>query len=189
MKSAMKLPRTSTSTLTRYRWKDINEERSMKRDRSKDIGQKRSLKRDRWKDIGILLISSSRYHRWQDQWTIFMAKAENVLGKMKTWWREIWGDLRSPNPCDTWKDLGRRRHSKTSCWKRYNCTMAWKYMLTRSPEWFMIVPGVEFAAVLEPQAFQAQVAMTKLGSKSWKSFRLKTMTKSKSRQSSKSPTL
>ena len=38
-------------------------------------------------------------------------------------------------------------------------------MLTQSPEWFMIVPGVEFAAVLEPQAFQAQIAMTKLGGK------------------------
>ena len=65
-------------------------------------------------------------------------------------------------------------------------------MLTRSPEWFMIVPGVEFAAVLEPQAFQAQIAMTKLGgkiitvfevenhdkggrSKSWQSLRLKSV--------------
>ena len=170
------------------RWQDIGQKISAKRDQWKDIGEKKSEK----EISGILLISSFRYHSWQDQWTSFMAKAENVPGNMKTWWREIGGDLRSPNPCDTWKDLGRRRHSKTSCWKRYNCTMAWKYMLTWSSEWIMIVPGVEFAAVLEPQAFQAQIAMTKLGgkimtvfevenhdkggrSKSWQSLRLKSV--------------
>ena len=50
----------------------------------------------------------------------------------------------------------------------------------------MIVPGVEFAAVLEPQAFQAQIAMTKLGGKIMTVFEVENHDKggrSKSRQS------
>ena len=91
MKSAMKLPRTSTSTLTRGRWKEVNKKK---------------------------LVNN------------FNGKCtENVLSKMKTWWRETGGGRGSPNPCDTWRDLGRRRRSKTSCRKHCNraSSMVWKW--------------------------------------------------------------